>query len=1261
MAARLQSRLAWLIFLRLALFVDFTKGNLGHAVYCVDRQGSSSSDCLRVNGCCNSLSLLLTEFYARYENASNLEPRQIAVEIHSDLNLNETVHIENMSSVEIKGVNNSSIMCLENNGEMNAGLYFKDVSNIVMSNLSFLKCGSLQESTSWHNKSTPGDFDYFHASLYLLHCTNVTLVNISIMHGQGIGAALFNVLGSVNISHCLFEDNRVCHVKDLKHSGGGGLYIELTNHPPENFGEHWTKDTIRYENSNYTIQNCFFLNNTANTSKNSFHLDTKEPFQGFGRGGGLALYLNGDTKQCSIIIESCHFQSNSAVVGGGMFIMFRQCPSYNTIIVKDTDFSKNTGLFNSDKFSRSGAGGGVGGGFLFSKHDPVNNSLIFINCTFRGNIAGGSGGGLSLFATKGMTYVNITKNTIRLNKCKLSNNSAYVASALDFAPEIHDRLGSGVLPIPVVQDCSFIGNYVRDQHLHDSSHRVYKTSLNGIITVFISSFEVEFRGEILFKDNRETALHLSSASVHLASASSVCFIANHAKYGGAVTMLAFSVIYVQDNCHLQFINNTAQAKGGAFYVSSSDHQHETHYSLSCFMQYKGNNSKSDRNITFFFQNNSALSGIGHLLYATSLLPCTYDNQGRQYVFGNIGNVTPQANSLGGLDITTLTYDFMLNETTVDKMQSIIPGIDFNMNITSLDELRQGQMEGFYAYMAPNTNISIDKAYTQVSNNIIKVYGSDSGTLILESHSASISVDIRLGKCPPGFRNSGRSCVCSPSAFLGVSRCVNSSVYIFRGFWIGLYRNESICSAHCPAGYCFNNHNNSEEFLLPPDIDEIDHVICGPYRTGTLCGQCVNGSSVQYHSHAYTCKPNKYCKIGIIFYFLSELVPLIIFFSVVTMFNISFSSGALNGFIFFAQMSDTIDMSAGGTIGFPEPVEIATYPYKLIYRAFNFDFFSLDELLFCLWESATTMDALSMKFLTITFALLLIILIIFVFNTWKFKLLCHWIRPRTLKAAFTHGLSTLLIVSFSQCARVSFLILSPTLLSIGTGGRIPVVFFSGNLEPFVGKHLKYALPALLFLLLLVILPLLWLLSYPLLFKILGICHLSETKFSACLSRLFPIELLDFFQSCFKENHRYFAGLYLLYRFVPLVIFANVHRLLQFHAMLSVQFLIMFTLHSVIQPYKSQWHNRLDSFILANISLVNSLTTYNYAVLSTGDQLVYKYTVHWIICFQILLMYCPLFYLLYYSVTEIYFRVKMPCKGYFRVSSEDSDLLPPLRDF
>ena len=117
------------------------------------------------------------------------------------------------------------------------------------------------------------------------------------------------------------------------------------------------------------------------------------------------------------------------------------------------------------------------------------------------------------------------------------------------------------------------------------------------------------------------------------------------------------------------------------------------------------------------------------------------------IFELIGNVIPQAKSSCGLDIVTLTYDFIFNDITVGKMRSLTPGIDFNMNITSLDEFGQSQIDTFYARIISAQNITVDQAYAQVSNNIIRVHGNDhksTGKLTLESLTASISINIGLG-------------------------------------------------------------------------------------------------------------------------------------------------------------------------------------------------------------------------------------------------------------------------------------------------------------------------------------------------------------------------------------------------------------------------------------------------------------------------------------------------------------------------------------
>ena len=69
----------------------------------------------------------------------------------------------------------------------------------------------------------------------------------------------------------------------------------------------------------------------------------------------------------------------------------------------------------------------------------------------------------------------------------------------------------------------------------------------------------------------------------------------------------------------------------------------------------------------------------------------------------------------------------------------------------------------------------------------------------------------------------------------------------------------------------------------------------------------------------------------------------IVFLLVMIFNVSLTSGAVNGFVLFAQVADSIDISAQGSIEFPKITEYLSFPYRLIYRLFNFNFFSLEPV------------------------------------------------------------------------------------------------------------------------------------------------------------------------------------------------------------------------------------------------------------------------------------------------------------------------------
>ena len=84
---------------------------------------------------------------------------------------------------------------------------------------------------------------------------------------------------------------------------------------------------------------------------------------------------------------------------------------------------------------------------------------------------------------------------------------------------------------------------------------------------------------------------------------------------------------------------------------------------------------------------------------------------------------------------------------------------------------------------------------------------------------------------------------------------------------------------------------------------------------------------------------------------------------------------------------------------------------------------------------------------------------------------------TTKESVLHGLSAFLIICYMESARVSFFILSRNTLKGEGGTSGPVVaLYSGDVY-FVGKHLLYALPAIIILVVITILPPMFLLLYP----------------------------------------------------------------------------------------------------------------------------------------------------------------------------------------
>ena len=166
-----------------------------------------------------------------------------------------------------------------------------------------------------------------------------------------------------------------------------------------------------------------------------------------------------------------------------------------------------------------------------------------------------------------------------------------------------------------------------------------------------------------------------------------------------------------------------------------------------------------------------------------------------------------------------------------------------------------------------------------------------------------------------------------------------------------------------------------------------------------------------------------------------------------------------------------------------------------------------------------------------------------------------------------------------------------------------------------------------------LPPLFLIWYPAGRKLLSKCHLYELKGVQFTEKVFMIDrmkpLLDSFQSSFKDNCRFFAGLYFLYRILALTTFTLARTLPQFYIAVEIELVIIIAFHATMQPYQKTWHNIVDACIFSDLAIINALSIYIY-IKATDLNQAEQESISIAIVVRLLLIYLPLVYAVSYLI-------------------------------
>ena len=583
---------------------------------------------------------------------------------------------------------------------------------------------------------------------------------------------------------------------------------------------------------------------------------------------------------------------------------------------------------------------------------------------------------------------------------------------------------------------------------------------------------------------------------------------------------------------------------------------------------------------------------------------------------------------------------------------IFPGILTHLNIVQYDEVG-GDVSQLFPLTArvqsssQNASIKVDSSYTVITDNSVILFGSpgDKGDLLLESQTVRHFIRFKLSHCGPGFvLNKGKDtkCVCSSFnsnneslSYVSLKCEPNGSVGIAVNNWAG-YPNISIASPDslytgvCVTQLC--NHcptNDTSDYLfcsLPQSPENLEKQICGESRQGRLCGRCVPYKSVYYHSDNFTCGDNTSCQYGIPIYIASELLPVTIIFLVILLFKISLTSGAVYSFVFYAQILSILSITLYGTI--PLQNKNTAYAIKFFQLLLGIFNFNIGKWEFCVFQTDSIMNLLMIKYATLAYAFFLVlatILIMRIHSCYSCVKVCRRCGRRNIRGSIVDGLSAFLVLCYFQCAVVTSQILTPSqLFGINKTWNTTVALFDGELDYLKGAHLWYALPAFLCMIFILIPPPTILILEPILTKLFSMDCFTSTppKWYYNRLRLKLMPFLDSFQACFKDRHRYFAGLYFLYRLVIPLTSIFVQSIQNYYASVTCLFLVILLIHTLLQPYKKKWHSLLERSLFINIIMLFAISIYNYTC--SRNALIYV---------QLLFISLSCAYIVLYTIFEI----------------------------
>ena len=1106
----------------------------------INNNSSDSIACLEGAVPCQSLE------YISY-HLKNVSTGNVTLEIiSSSLTVREVVSFTGIDGLTLlgHGMESTLITCLTETSKKGMGLRFYNCSRLTLADFTINNCGYQIDP-----KSPPLQY----GAISVKNLSNVKVLGLNITNSTGRGLAMIDVMGIINIVDSVFSGNG----NSIRTSYQGGLVIVLRN------------------NSTVKVLRCTFLRNIAKIT------DKLKAYKNKKHGGGALIIFRNYTSNNRIIVNESLFEYNYAEFGAGLKLLYEGGSSSNIISIAQC-------TFNGNNASVSGGGLDVGAMPLTESNTdfPSGNRIIILECNFTSNAAL-FGGGLGIYASDGLIH------SLKIESCNFSNNSAIGGSAVSISYNERKTTICHEKILIEFHSCVFMLNYAGSGRSRIGT--VADVTQSGTIFTGLS---ISLFGNNTLRHNNGTGIYSSFATINFTEGSLTNFSNNIGEKGGAILLVGTASLNIEPNSFIHFENNKALF-GGAI-CSMLLEKHYYGYVKSCFIS-----SVNSSQVFISFKGNKAISGIANDIFLANLkgcqTKCTEEKVMSNITFEDI--FTTQC--IGSMSFTDRSIATATTNISLEQQISPYPGIPYQVNVKQFDSFGNdvSQLFPLTVSFLSCCEIVIDPGYVILNNNVTKLYGrpSTSGILLFQGYTntnVQAFTNVTLSYCPPGYIMNNNTCTCSADSedkkLKGVLRCSSDKLVVLQmGVWAGYLddSHQELMTGYCKVGLC-----SMQNVTKPRSLDNV----CSKYRDGVLCSRCKANYTLQYHSNTYLCKEisKSHCKYGILLYLVSELLPVTIIFMIILILNVNITSGAVNTFIFCAQLISSllIDTFEVRSIAINNQMTATFFSvYRVVFGLLNFSIFEGDRLSFCLFKGATLMDLFLVKYFTVLYAFFLVVATIIILRLNSIYVcikLCYKCGYRNVHASVIHGLTAFLVLCYFQCARMTFKILVSSSITRAGGATVSTrLIYAGDIKYMSSDHLPYAIPAIICLVVVILPPPIILSLEPLLVRLSGAVNIRRNAFTFCLHRL-RMKLkpfLDSFQGCFRDNCRSFSGLFFFYRVIILSFTVASTSIEEAHLEITLVLFFICILHGLIRPYQKKWHNYVDLLLLGNITAVNMLTT------------------------------------------------------------------------